>query len=313
MLAENHFSGSLPNDIGKLTSLEKLDLRSNDITGTIPAAISKLSSLMELSLYDVKISGPIPNEIKTGLRKLRTLKISSSGLSGGIPPGLTKNMPRLRELHLWGQISGPLSRSLTAGGKGHLDHVYVHGTGKPPLTPAVNSGRLQSSGNGATRARLATSSEPFDHVYNGLLLSFSTGPGAGQTRGIINYDGHTRIVEWQGDLTPVLLEGRLDPSGSDATHAKLRGASPRDGHYDGMTISFVAGTGAGQSKTVASYVGSTRTAAWQSDPNVTAGDSTTLYQLIGKLGNETEYFLVDEPHQLCKGVYGVCIVQGVHG
>lgn len=75
-LASNSISGTIPKELGLLSSLKNLDLSSNAISGTIPANIGYLSQLIYLDLSSNIISGEIPKEI--GLLK----KISFLNLSG---------------------------------------------------------------------------------------------------------------------------------------------------------------------------------------------------------------------------------------
>lgn len=45
VLYKNNFSGVIPNEIGGLTMLELLDLRSNNLSGRIPVEIGEMLSL----------------------------------------------------------------------------------------------------------------------------------------------------------------------------------------------------------------------------------------------------------------------------
>jgi len=59
------------------------------------------------------------------------------------------------------------------------------------------------------------------------------------------------------------------------------GAVAADGAYDGLTIRIVGGTGAGQSRTIASYTSSNRratVAAWTTNP-----DNTSVFEIEGHL------------------------------
>jgi Leucine-rich repeat (LRR) protein len=56
-------SGNIPEAIGNLTNLERLDLGSNELNGTIPEAIGMLSNLTFLNLSNNQLSESIPNSI----------------------------------------------------------------------------------------------------------------------------------------------------------------------------------------------------------------------------------------------------------
>jgi len=96
-------------------------------------------------------------------------------------------------------------------------------------------------------------------------------------------------------------------SGSTSTTIKLRaGASFSDDAYNNLTIQIISGTGAGQSKTITDYVGSTKVAtvnsAWTTTPNNTSvykigaglpvGTGTT--QMLVVSGEELDTFLPNE-------------------
>jgi hypothetical protein len=96
-------------------------------------------------------------------------------------------------------------------------------------------------------------------------------------------------------------------SGSTSTTIKLRaGASFSDDAYNNLTIEIISGTGAGQSKTITDYVGSTKVAtvnsAWTTTPDTTSvykigtglpvGTGTT--QMLVVSGEELDTFLPNE-------------------
>ncbi|KAL4195910.1 hypothetical protein AMTRI_Chr04g243420 [Amborella trichopoda] len=80
-LGSNFFSGTLPVEMGLLSSLRTLDLSNNKLQGSIPHSLGNLSSLVELSLGDNHLTGSIPQEISK-LENLERLDISNNSLSG---------------------------------------------------------------------------------------------------------------------------------------------------------------------------------------------------------------------------------------
>ena len=86
-------SGSIPPELGQLTSLTRLDLHWNDnLSGSIPPELGQLTSLTYLSieagvLGSGKLSGSIPPELGQ-LTSLTLLDLNGHQLSGSIPPEL---------------------------------------------------------------------------------------------------------------------------------------------------------------------------------------------------------------------------------
>ena len=86
-LSGNELSGSIPPALGQLTSLTGLYLNSNQLSGSIPPALGQLTSLTGLYLYDNELSGSIPSELGQ-LTSLTDLRLDNNELSGSIPSAL---------------------------------------------------------------------------------------------------------------------------------------------------------------------------------------------------------------------------------
>ena len=79
--------GTLPQQMGSLTTLRYLDLTRCAVSGTVPASIGGASLLQALHLEKNALSGSLPEEL-CHLRILRTLKLDSNRLEGSIPEGI---------------------------------------------------------------------------------------------------------------------------------------------------------------------------------------------------------------------------------
>ncbi len=118
-ISGNTLNGTLPADLGTLTSLETLDLSDNTLSGTIPN-LGALVGLTSLDLSDNQLSGTIPN--LGALVGLTTLKLGDNQLSGPIPDlsALTSlTTLNLRDNRLTGTIPEEL------GDLAQLDVLYL--------------------------------------------------------------------------------------------------------------------------------------------------------------------------------------------
>lgn len=95
-LSDNNISGTIPSSVGNLTNLTNLDLGENSISGSIPPEIGNLKELKSLNLGSNNLSGNIPKEVGN-LSMLETLDISSNALTGGLPATIT-NLEKLENL-----------------------------------------------------------------------------------------------------------------------------------------------------------------------------------------------------------------------
>jgi Leucine-rich repeat (LRR) protein len=107
----NQLNGSLPSELGNLTSLIEIDLVSNQLTGSIPPELGNLIGLTSLSLSWNQLTGSIPAELGN-LINLTWLHLGGNQLTGSIPPELG-NLTSLRYLYLWlNKLSGSLPPEL---------------------------------------------------------------------------------------------------------------------------------------------------------------------------------------------------------
>ncbi|GFY93175.1 leucine-rich repeat protein kinase family protein [Actinidia rufa] len=83
----NKISGSIPQDIGNLVSLNTLGLTYNQLTGSIPTSIGRLHKLQEVAFGENNLSGEIPSSIGN-LTLLNMLGIEENNLQGNIPSTL---------------------------------------------------------------------------------------------------------------------------------------------------------------------------------------------------------------------------------
>ncbi|KAM0042324.1 putative non-specific serine/threonine protein kinase [Helianthus debilis subsp. tardiflorus] len=70
--------------LGNLTSLQAIDLSSNNITGVIPSSLGSLEDLMSLHLQSNKFEGDIPISLQN-LLGLVTMDLGNNFFTGTIP------------------------------------------------------------------------------------------------------------------------------------------------------------------------------------------------------------------------------------
>ncbi|KAF5732071.1 Leucine-rich receptor-like protein kinase family protein putative isoform 1 [Tripterygium wilfordii] len=103
----NNLSGTIPDDIYGITSLQQLSLPVNSLSGHIDGVVS-LTNLTVLDLYSNNFDGLIPQDIGK-LAELVSLQLHINNFSGSLPSSLS-NCIRLRVLNLRvNQLGGNLS------------------------------------------------------------------------------------------------------------------------------------------------------------------------------------------------------------
>eukprot|EP01018_Ginkgo_biloba_P027946 Gb_20000 [translate_table: standard] len=148
-LYDNQFEGVIPQELGRLTNLNKLHLYDNQLSGHIPTSLSNCTSLQELKLGQIQLVGHIPSEFGQKLADLQVLSLWGNQVSGNIPTCLS-NSSKLTLLYLHvNQLSGVVPIEL---GKLHLlEKLYLHSNqlisgstaNLPFLTALTNCSRLQ--------------------------------------------------------------------------------------------------------------------------------------------------------------------------
>ena len=86
-LVTNNLDGQIPDEIGYIETLQRIELSSNQLTGSIPQSFAKLYELRTLSVSDNQLTGEIGGNID-GLTKLTNLDLANNRFRGHVPHGL---------------------------------------------------------------------------------------------------------------------------------------------------------------------------------------------------------------------------------
>ncbi|XP_048321268.2 probable LRR receptor-like serine/threonine-protein kinase At1g53430 [Ziziphus jujuba] len=105
VLEQNQLGGSLPEEIGNLRNLERLVLSANNFTGTIPPTLGNLKNLTDFRIDGNKITGSIPSFIGNWT-KLDRLDMQGTSMEGPIPSNISllSNLVQLRISDLTGPV-----------------------------------------------------------------------------------------------------------------------------------------------------------------------------------------------------------------
>lgn len=151
-LNNNSLNGTIPSELGDITSLVELFLGNNSLTGNIPSEIGNLQFLDILWLSDNQLTGSIPSEIGS-LSFLKNLLLRNNQLTGHIPTTFG-DLDELINLDLGtNNLNGSIPSEL--GDLDKLEQLLIHandlsGVIPPELGNLQNLERLSLIGNQLT-------------------------------------------------------------------------------------------------------------------------------------------------------------------
>ena len=94
-----NLTGTIPSQLGNLSSLQSLNLSCNRLSGSIPSAIFTLYTLKYVNFRGNQLSGAFPSFI-FNKSSLQHLDFSYNALSGEIPANICSNLPFLESISL---------------------------------------------------------------------------------------------------------------------------------------------------------------------------------------------------------------------
>jgi len=122
----NNLQGPIPDEIGDLPYLEKLDLSYNSLSGELPAALDNLSALQLLDVGYNELSGTLTGKL-IPLTNLNILRLNDNLFSGSIPADWG-SLTSLGQLEVqFNELDGTIPSAL--GGLPNLEELRLTGNG----------------------------------------------------------------------------------------------------------------------------------------------------------------------------------------
>ncbi|XP_044979944.1 LRR receptor-like serine/threonine-protein kinase EFR [Hordeum vulgare subsp. vulgare] len=97
-LSSNYLSGEMPDEVGSLLHLKKINMSNNRLTGNIPSTLGQCVDLEYLGMQNNLFAGRIPQTF-ANLVSIKHMDISGNNLSGKVPEFL-KSLKSLQDLNL---------------------------------------------------------------------------------------------------------------------------------------------------------------------------------------------------------------------
>ena len=199
-LSENNLAGSIPSELGRLSSLTILHLADNQLIGQIPEELGSVANLEELVLGGNQLSGEIPSELGN-LSNLTGLYLWGNELSGQIPEELG-NLANLERVFLDGnQLMGEIPSEL--GSLANLERLGLGGNELSGWIPSElgSLANLQYLGltrnqlNGEIPSELGSLADLDELALGGNKLSGEIPPDLG------NLSNMTELYLWGNELS----------------------------------------------------------------------------------------------------------------
>ena len=128
-LADNHFSGSIPDSWFHSRSLSDLSLAENNLEGTLSSRVNEMKDLSYLRLSECGLAGAIPDSLGD-LNVLRSLKLNGNAFTGSIPDTLSLQHLKffyLQDNQLTGVLPVNVAASLSSIQEFKVDRNYLEG------------------------------------------------------------------------------------------------------------------------------------------------------------------------------------------
>eukprot|EP00241_Pyramimonas_parkeae_P004784 CAMPEP_0114246172 /NCGR_PEP_ID=MMETSP0058-20121206/12309_1 /TAXON_ID=36894 /ORGANISM="Pyramimonas parkeae, CCMP726" /LENGTH=350 /DNA_ID=CAMNT_0001359317 /DNA_START=587 /DNA_END=1640 /DNA_ORIENTATION=+ len=109
----NQLTGTLPTELGALTRMTRMSFFFNWLTGTVPTELGALTRITHLGLGSLRLTGTVPTELGA-LTSMSWIDLFTNKLTGTLPTELGA-LTRLTEMNIYvNQISGTVPTELGA-------------------------------------------------------------------------------------------------------------------------------------------------------------------------------------------------------
>ncbi|KAH9668494.1 putative LRR receptor-like serine/threonine-protein kinase [Citrus sinensis] len=148
---QNYISGSLPKSFANLNKTRHFHMNNNSISGQIPPELSRLPSLVHMLLDNNNLTGYLPPELSE-LPKLLILQLDNNNFEGTTIPASYSNMSKLLKLSLRNcSLQGPMPDLSRIPNLGYLDLSSNQLNGSiPPGRLSLNITTIKLSNNKLT-------------------------------------------------------------------------------------------------------------------------------------------------------------------
>ncbi|KAF2288505.1 hypothetical protein GH714_007984 [Hevea brasiliensis] len=202
VLSYTNFSGRLPDSIGTLRNLSRIELATCKFNGSIPISIANLTELVYLDFSSNMFSGPIPSFGKS--KKLVYIDFSHNQLSGEIPSNHFEGLFKLLYIDLrFNSLNGSIPSSLFAiPSLQKVQLSFNQFTGQVPEFSTASSSSLDTLDLSSNKLEGPIPSSVFDiKRLNVLILSSNKFNGTIQLDGIRKLSNLTKIDLSYNNLT----------------------------------------------------------------------------------------------------------------
>ncbi|KAH9717030.1 putative LRR receptor-like serine/threonine-protein kinase [Citrus sinensis] len=148
---QNYISGPLPKSFANLNKTKHFHMNNNSISGQIPPELSRLPSLVHMLLDNNNLTGYLPPELSE-LPKLLILQLDNNNFEGTTIPASYSNMSKLLKLSLRNcSLQGPMPDLSRIPNLGYLDLSSNQLNGSiPPGRLSLNITTIKLSNNKLT-------------------------------------------------------------------------------------------------------------------------------------------------------------------